>query len=71
VVARSGLEDLGKWVSEERDVYADYVERIGGPVPEKIVRVWLICVTIFQQSEGKCQFADIAIKTDQGVVRVL
>jgi DUF3047 family protein len=71
VVARTGLADLGKWLSEERDVYADYVERIGGPVPAKIVRVWLICVTIFQQTEGKCQFADIAFKTEQGVVPVL
>ncbi|HUU66458.1 MAG TPA: DUF3047 domain-containing protein [Methyloceanibacter sp.] len=71
VVARSRLGDLGKWVSEERDVYADYVERIGGPMPAKIVRVWLIAVSIFQQTEGKCQFADIAFKTDQGVVPVL
>jgi len=35
------------------------------------VRVWLICVTIFQQTEGKCQFADIAIKTDRGTVPIL
>jgi hypothetical protein len=71
VVARTGLEDLGKWLSEERDVYADYAERIGGPMPEKIVRVWLIVVTIFQRTEGKCQFADISFETDRGVVPVL
>lgn len=71
MVAPTGLEDLGKWLSEERDVYADYAERIGGPMPEKIVRVWLIVVTIFQQTEGKCQFADIAFKTDRGVIPVL
>jgi hypothetical protein len=71
VVARTGLQDLGKWLSEERDVYADYAERIGGPMPTRIVRVWLIAVSIFQQTEGKCQFADIAFKTDQGTVPVL
>jgi len=40
-------------------------------MPEKIVKVWLICVTIFQQSEGKWQFADIAVHTDSGTIPVL
>lgn len=71
VVVRSGLDDLGKWLTEERDLYADYADRIGGEMPERIVRVWLICVTIFQQTEGKCQFADIAVKTENGTVPVL
>ncbi|MGK2921396.1 MAG: DUF3047 domain-containing protein [Methyloceanibacter sp.] len=71
VVVRSGLEDLGKWLTEERDLYADYAERIGGPMPARIVRVWLICVTVFQQTEGKCQFADIAVETENGTVPVL
>lgn len=66
VVVRSGLEDIGKWLSEERDLYTDYAERIGGPMPEKIVKVWLIAVSIFQQTEGKCQFADIAIHAPDG-----
>jgi len=71
VVVRSGLEDIGKWLAEERDLHADYAERIGGPMPDKIVRVWLICVTVFQQTEGKCQFADIAVETGTGRVPVL
>ena len=71
VVVRSGLDDLGKWLSEERDVYADYAAAIGGPMPGKIVRVWLIAVSIFQQTEGKCQFADITFHTERGVVPVL
>jgi hypothetical protein len=53
-------------MKEERDVYADYAERIGGQMPERIVKVWLIAVSIFQQTEGKCQFADIAIHTPNG-----
>ena len=35
-------------------------------MPEKIVKVWLIAVSIFQQTEGKCQFADIEIHTPDG-----
>ncbi len=71
VVARSGLEDFGKWLTEERDLYTDYADRIGGPMPEKIVRVWLIAVSIFQQTEGKFQFADISIKSENGTIQVL
>ena len=71
VVVRSGLEDLGKWLSEERDLFADYAERIGGPMPGKIVKVWLIAVCIFQQAEGKCQFADIAVHGENGAIPIL
>jgi hypothetical protein len=71
VVVRSGLEDIGKWLTEERDLYADYAERSGGPMPDKIVRVWLIRVTIFPQTEGKCQFADIAVEAENGRIPFL
>lgn len=71
VVARSGTEGLGQWFNEERDVYRDYGEKIGGTLPAKIVRVWLIAVSLFQHTEGKCQYADISFVTDDGVVPVL
>jgi hypothetical protein len=71
VVVRTGKEELGQWLSEERDVFADYSVSIGGQMPERIVRVWLIAVSIFQQTEGKCQFADISFLTDQGTLTVL
>jgi hypothetical protein len=71
VVVRSGLTELGQWCNEERDVYADYVANIGGDVPAKIIRVWLIAVSLFRQTEGKYQYADIAFVTDSGVVPVL
>lgn len=71
VVARSGLEGLGQWFNEERDVYRDYDEKIGGALPAKIVRVWLIAVSLFQRTEGKCQYADISFVTDDGVMPVL
>ena len=71
MVVRSGLEDPGNWLSEERDLFADYAERIGGPMPGKIVKVWLIAVCIFQQAEGKCQFADIAVHGENGAIPIL
>ena len=70
VVARSGTEGLGQWFNEERDVYRDYGEKIGGALPAKIVRVWLIAVSLFQRTEGKCQYADISFVTE-GVMPVL
>jgi hypothetical protein len=48
VVLRSGLGGLGQWFNEERDVFRDYAEQIGGPLPARIVRVWLIAVNLFQ-----------------------
>jgi hypothetical protein len=71
VVARSGLGGLGQWFDEERDVYADYVANIGSPVPGNIVRVWLIAVSLFQHSDGRCQYAGVSFATDRGVVPVL
>ena len=65
------LEGLGQWFNEERDVYRDYGEKIGGALPAKIVRVWLIAVSLFQRTEGKCQYADISFVTDDGVMPVL
>ena len=61
----------GQWLNEERDVYRDYGEKIGGPLPAKIVRVWLIAVSLFQQTEGKCQYAGISFVSDDGVMPVL
>jgi hypothetical protein len=31
----------------------------------------LIAVSLFQRTEGKCQYADISFVTDEGVVPVL
>ena len=46
-------------------------ERIGDPMPEKIVKVWPIAVILFRQSEGMCQFADIAIHGEGGTIPVM
>lgn len=70
VVVRSGAEGLGEWRDEERDIYRDYVEAIGGEVPGRIVRVWLIAVSLFQRREGKCRYAGLAFVSDGAVVPV-
>jgi hypothetical protein len=60
VVVRSGTDGLGAWQREERDLYADVAARMGPP-PERIVRVWLIAVSLFQRREGRCAYADIEL----------
>lgn len=60
MAVRSGLTDLGKWVSDERDIYADYKEHIGGPAT-KVVNVWLLGVSLFQRRGGSARFADMQI----------
>jgi hypothetical protein len=60
MVVRSGLADLGKWVSDERDIYADYKTHIGGPA-RSVVNVWLLGVSLFQRRGGSCRFADMQI----------
>jgi hypothetical protein len=57
---RSGLNGLGSWVSEERDLYADYKDHVGGTA-KSIVRIWLLGVTIVQRRQGSCRFADIQV----------
>jgi hypothetical protein len=60
MVVRSGLADIGKWVNDERDIYADYKEHIGGPA-KSVVRVWLLGVSLFQRRPGSCRFGDMQI----------
>jgi hypothetical protein len=70
VVIRSGSEGLGQWFDEERDIYRDYLEFVGGPAPARIVRVWLIAVSLFQGKEGECRYADLAFVTEKGVTPI-
>lgn len=70
VVIRSGSQGLGEWFDEERDIYKDYASAIGGAMPDNIVKVWLIAVSLFQRVEGKCQYADIRFSTDDKIIPV-
>jgi hypothetical protein len=81
VVARSGSGDLGRWCHEERPLHS-YYERFVGTIgrldderdprvvapPTRVVRVWLIANTMFQQKEGRCEFGAIELVSDKAVV---
>ena len=60
LVIRSGAEELGRWISEERSVWQDY-RRAVGPAPSQIVGVWLIAVSIFQHGLGRCEYRAIEL----------
>ena len=61
VVVRSGSEGLGRFLDEERHLYADYQRYVGRP-PGRIERVWLIANYTFQRGVGRCAYRDIEIR---------
>jgi hypothetical protein len=65
VVVRSGNNDLESWVDEERDLIADYRRYIGEP-PRRVVRVWLIAVSIFQRRRGRAFFGKFVLQDKDG-----
>jgi hypothetical protein len=70
VVVRSGSKELGRWLDEERDIYADYRRILGGPARE-VVRVWLIANSLFQRGHGRCQYASIRLTDNERTLEVL
>lgn len=70
IVARTGSADLGRWISEERPVLADYRAAIRGPAPANVVRVWLIAVSFIQGRTGRGEFRDIELVDGDRVARV-
>jgi Protein of unknown function (DUF3047) len=59
-IIRSGPKDLGTWVGEERDLFADYTAHIGGKA-KSITHVWLLGVSLFQRLNGTYRIRDIQI----------
>jgi hypothetical protein len=70
VVVRSGAAELGQWITEERDVHADYSRIIGGPARE-IARVWLIANSLLARGHGRCEYAGIEVSSGNERTRVL
>ena len=60
-VLRSGEQGLGEWRREKRAIAADYREALGEPVPERVVRVWLIANNVFQRREARAKFRNIRV----------
>ena len=71
VVIRSDPSELGKWLSEERNLKADYARYIGGEMPSSITQVWLISNSLFQGGVGKGRIANISIGSDRKREKVL
>jgi len=69
-VLRSNPAELGKWLSEERPLKADYAHAVGTP-PQRIVRVWLIANSVFQRGEGICDYADIELVDGDKRLKIL
>jgi hypothetical protein len=65
VAARSGTTELGRWIDEDKDLYADYVAHVGKP-PERIRRVWLIANSMFQRGRGECSYRAIRFRSGDG-----
>src|SRR5215470_17064226 len=61
IVARTGTAGLGRWIDEERPVLADHRAAIGGPVPPRVLRAWLIAQTVPQASHGGAEFSRIEL----------
>lgn len=72
LVVRSGATGLGAWHEESREVLADYRRAVQIPAaePRRIVRVWLIAVSLFQRGRGRGEFADIELTRGDEVVAV-
>jgi hypothetical protein len=58
---------MGRWLSEERNLFEDYRRFIGEP-PSRIVRVWLIANSVFQRGEGVCSYRRIKLVDGDGEV---
>jgi hypothetical protein len=69
-VVRSGTADLGRWLDEERDLFADYRRILGGQARE-VVRVWLIANSLFQRGHGRCEYASIRLTNNERTFAVL
>lgn len=65
LVVRTGAADLGRWLDESQPIAADYRRAIGGALPQRIVAVWLIAVSVFQGGSGACDYAKIRLRGPQ------
>jgi hypothetical protein len=70
LVIRSGPDELGSWLQEDRDLAADYQRTIGQPAT-RVVRIWFIAVSLFQRRTGRCQYADIRLSDGEQTLTVL
>lgn len=77
MVIRSGTDRLGEWISEERDLYADYVKYIEEGVedrtkiPKQVVRAWFIAGNRWQRHAGSMSVQRLQIRQGKEYVELL
>lgn len=62
IVAESGEEQVGKWVAEARDLYADYKRIYPDEEPGKIVRIYVMSDSDNTESKVTGAFSDLSFK---------
>lgn len=70
LIVRSGTEETGRWIHEERAVWHDYKRAVGEP-PARIVAVWLIAVCIFQHGVASAEYRDIQLHHGSDVIGII
>ena len=77
IVIRSGTDELGQWLSEERDLYADYIKFVEAGkedcvrIPKQIVRAWFIAGNRWQRFDGEMFVKRLRIVHGTETVQVL
>ena len=71
IVVRSGTTDVGRWVDDERPILGDHQAAIGGPVPERVVRAWLLSGSLFQGGTARAEFGRMELVDGVRVISVL
>lgn len=68
IVARSGADEAGRWLREERDVIADY-RKFFGEAPTRITAVAVLVDTDNTGREAEAWFADLTLATAPAAAR--
>ena len=72
IVLRSGTQELGKWLSENRNVSKDYQGYfLGGKegvLPQQIIRVWLIAGSRWQRHLGEMTVRSFRLEGEGGAI---
>jgi hypothetical protein len=71
IVVRSGSADLAQWVEDERPVLADHQAAIGGRVPARVVRAWLLAGSLFQGGTARAEFGRLELVDGDRITHVL
>jgi hypothetical protein len=71
IVVRTGFAELGRWVHDERCVFADHQAAIGGPPPARVVRSWLLSGSLFQAGTARATFGRMELVDGDRVIRVI